>query len=316
MGSIKKILVAVRDPSAKPPTALTKAAQLAAALGAELQLFHALCEPVMVEPFNVLGQPAYLQKHFDRVAQRLQKLAASLAARGAAVTTQLSWDFPAHEAIIRQAQRGKADLIVAGGQALQHTAPWLLRFTDWELLRASPVPVLLIKRRKAWVGPRVLAAVDPAHAYGKTGALDTQILSLAEQLQAALRGSLYAVHAYTPLPERIEAALREHLAGEAQRSLKALVKPQRIGPQRQFVRAGNPVEVICEVVRKQQIDLVALGTLSRTGLKRVFIGNTAEQLLDQLQCDVLVVKPEGFASSVPRAVRGLRVVTPQLPGGV
>jgi nucleotide-binding universal stress UspA family protein len=32
--------------------------------------------------------------------------------------------------------------------------------------------------------------------------------------------------------------------------------------------------------------------MSRSGLKRIFIGNTAERVLDGLQCDVLVVKPK------------------------
>jgi universal stress protein E len=34
-----------------------------------------------------------------------------------------------------------------------------------------------------------------------------------------------------------------------------------------------------------------MGAVSRTGLKRIFIGNTAEHVLDSLRCDVMVVKP-------------------------
>jgi nucleotide-binding universal stress UspA family protein len=34
-----------------------------------------------------------------------------------------------------------------------------------------------------------------------------------------------------------------------------------------------------------------MGAMSRSGLKRIFIGNTAEQVLDSLQSDVLIVKP-------------------------
>jgi universal stress protein E len=314
MRSITKILVAVRDPAARAPAALLKAAALAAALGAQLELFHALCEPVMVEPFNSLGEPAQLKKHEERAAARLQRLAATLALSGGRVTSVVAWDFPAHEAIIRHAQRSNADLIIAGGQALKHTAPWLLRFTDWELLRESPVPVLLVKRRKPWRRPRVLAAVDPAHAYGKTGQLDGDILGLAQALRAALRGSLDAVHAYTPLPERFDAAMREKLESDARRSLRELVKSQHIAAARLHLKADSPVEAIQEVVRKQGIDIVVLGTLSRSGVKRIVIGNTAEKLLDALTCDVLVVKPANFVSGTPRALRGVRLLTPSLPG--
>jgi hypothetical protein len=41
-----------------------------------------------------------------------------------------------------------------------------------------------------------------------------------------------------------------------------------------------------------------MGAVSRAGLKRVFIGNTAERMLDMLDCDVLVVKPPGFVSAL------------------
>ena len=52
-------------------------------------------------------------------------------------------------------------------------------------------------------------------------------------------------------------------------------------------------------------------SVSRSGLKRVFIGTTAERVLDALPCDVLVVKPAHFASRVEHRSRGMRVVPPQ-----
>jgi universal stress protein E len=54
-----------------------------------------------------------------------------------------------------------------------------------------------------------------------------------------------------------------------------------------------------------------MGAVSRSGLKRLFIGNTAEQILDALECDVLVVKPATFTTSVRRAGRGVRYVGAQ-----
>ena len=54
-----------------------------------------------------------------------------------------------------------------------------------------------------------------------------------------------------------------------------------------------------------------MGAVSRSGLKRVFIGNTAERVLNDLPCDVLVVKPAHFAKRVPDKVRGMRVVAPE-----
>jgi hypothetical protein len=51
-----------------------------------------------------------------------------------------------------------------------------------------------------------------------------------------------------------------------------------------------------------------MGAVSRSGLKRIFIGNTAQRLLDLLPCDILVVKPRQFRARVSRNARGVRLV--------
>jgi universal stress protein E len=43
-----------------------------------------------------------------------------------------------------------------------------------------------------------------------------------------------------------------------------------------------------------------MGAVSRRGLRRLFLGNTAEEVLDKLPCDLLIVKAAGFETSVPR----------------
>jgi universal stress protein E len=52
------------------------------------------------------------------------------------------------------------------------------------------------------------------------------------------------------------------------------------------------------VVSRVGAQIVVMGAISRSGLRRIFIGNTAERVLDALSCDVLVVKPPGFKTSV------------------
>ena len=46
-------------------------------------------------------------------------------------------------------------------------------------------------------------------------------------------------------------------------------------------------------------DVVIMGAVSRSGLKGLFLGNTAEDVLDRLHCDLLIVKPDGFAAILP-----------------
>jgi nucleotide-binding universal stress UspA family protein len=56
--------------------------------------------------------------------------------------------------------------------------------------------------------------------------------------------------------------------------------------------------VIPWVVRKRKIDLLVMGTICRTGIPGFIIGNTAEKVLDTINCSVLTVKPVGFVSPV------------------
>ncbi|MFL2545895.1 MAG: universal stress protein [Candidatus Rariloculaceae bacterium] len=52
-----------------------------------------------------------------------------------------------------------------------------------------------------------------------------------------------------------------------------------------------------ELSERDNVDLIVMGAISRSGMDRVFLGNTAERVLDQLACDLLIVKPEGFTTS-------------------
>ncbi|MGC2462337.1 MAG: universal stress protein, partial [Steroidobacteraceae bacterium] len=68
---------------------------------------------------------------------------------------------------------------------------------------------------------------------------------------------------------------------------------------------AHPVDAITGAARRLPAAIVVMGAISRRGLKRLFIGNSAEQLLDELPCDLLVVKPSRFVTGVPRSRRGV-----------
>jgi universal stress protein E len=61
---------------------------------------------------------------------------------------------------------------------------------------------------------------------------------------------------------------------------------------------GHPVEVLQELAKRLRAGVVVMGAIARSRLKRAVLGNTAEQVLEWLPCDVLVVKPDGFRSPV------------------
>jgi len=321
MPPIRRILVAVKELHAKSHPAALKAAQLARACGAELHLFHILASPVYAD-FYALGDQSPEGRERDMRQQalhRLEAIADQFRQHSIKVTVAAEWDYPVYEAIIRTAVAVKADLIVASRHAGRHTAPWLLRLTDWELVRQSPIPVLLVKNAHAYRHPAVLAAVDPTHAFAKPLQLDKEILRMARVVSEGLRGTLHAVHAYARMPigsVPAEAAtagvmtprLFEELERKALRlataSLSRELRATRIASARRYLIPNDPVAAIVEAARRSRCAIVVMGAVSR-----LLIGNTAERILDELSCDILVVKPPKFRSRLLGAARGARVVT-------
>ncbi|EOW9248181.1 TPA: universal stress protein, partial [Vibrio cholerae] len=61
---------------------------------------------------------------------------------------------------------------------------------------------------------------------------------------------------------------------------------------------GEPREVLPEYVISNEIDLVILGSMSRTGISGFVMGNTAESMINQLECSVMTLKPDSFKPPV------------------
>jgi universal stress protein E len=318
MSTIRRILVAVKELNGKPLPAVLKAAQLARGYGAALELFHALDSPLYADPDAIRerGQNLLEQDLRQKAVRRLEAIADRLRGHGIKVTVSVEWDYPCHEAIIRRAQTAKADLIVASCHAGRHRVPWLLRLTDWELLRLSPLPVLLVKNPHPYRRPVVLAAVDPSLAHDKPLQLDKEILRVGNALSAALRGNLHAVHAYARFPvnvppEILRPGSLDAMEKEAERSatmrFARALRPVRIARSRQYLIASPPNEAIAQASRKSHCAIAVMGAISRSGFKRLLIGNTAERILDDLACDILVIKPAKFNNRIPQSSRGARL---------
>jgi universal stress protein E len=308
MPGVHRILVAVKALDSKPLPAVLKAAQLARAYGAQLELFCALTTPVYADSVLSSAQGLVSLEHELRqnALRRLEAIADRLRVHSIKVTVSAEWDYPAHEAIVRRAQVIKADLIVASLHSGRHRLPWLLRLTDWELVRQSPIPLLLVKNPHPYRHPAVLAAIDPAHAHEKPLQLDKEILRIGRALTTALRGTLHAVHALMLTPETLQ-KMQEDAKREAQSAFNRALRAARIPRSRQYLVGRLPVDAIAEAARKSHSAIVVMGAISRSGYKRLLIGNTAERILDELSCDLLVVKPAKFRGRVSRMSRGARL---------
>ena len=300
---IRRILVAIRDLDRTARGALNKAASLARASGARIELFHALDLP---------ASSGDTPSRASDPGRRLERLAHSPILAGLRVTSQVERDYPPHEAIVRRAISTRADLVIATVRHHAVGSRLLLRNTDWELIRQCPCPLLLAKSARAYETPLILAAVDPFHAHAKPANLDAALLTIGASVARTLKGSLHAFHSYMPLvnlmPVPMTPAMPVGLPPEVEdvhgaqiaRAFAQLTESAGIPRAQRHLRMGAVPMQLEAVVRQLGIQLVVMGALSRSGLRRIFIGNTAERVLDSLSCDVLVVKPRGFKTTVKR----------------
>lgn len=311
-GPWRSILVAVRDPGERRQPALRKAARLAGGRGARVTLFHAfstpypLPDPLPADPGRILATVAR-----QRRAQ-LMRLAEPLRAAGLKVTCKVAWDFPPAHAIVRQVLAQKPDLVVAESHRRTRLARWFLASADWDLIRECPCPVWFVKGERLAARPLVLTAVDPAHSHAKPSGLDDRLLRAAATVSHALDGRLALVHVEdVSMPGSVIALPGLPLVtippppGTARAAVARLGRRHGVAEADQHLRRGVPATALTAAAARLKADVLVMGAVSRRGLGEAFIGNTAEAVIDRVGCDVLVVKPRQFRTSVPRQGRRL-----------
>lgn len=320
----RHILVALADPAAKSSAAVARAAEIAAKTGARVTLFHSLYSPYVAgEQFY---SPGDLQRDIEAAVnarkQALERLAKPLSKAGLATHVRCRWDYPVHDSIVREVLREHVDLVILESHRHRAAARLVLANTDWQLLRLCPCPVLLVKTTRRYTRPRVLVSVDPLHAHAKPAALDARLLATGGALAATFNGKLHAAHFYLlamPLatgfmvePMPLPLGIAEQHTADVRAAFKQLTAAYALGARRGHLRVGLPIDELPALAAEIDAHVVVMGAVSRSGLKRLFIGHTAERVIDRLQCDVLVVKPEGFKTPVPRQAANRPVVLPPL----
>lgn len=61
---------------------------------------------------------------------------------------------------------------------------------------------------------------------------------------------------------------------------------------------GLADKIIPDFIEDNSIDILVMGTVGRSGILGLIIGNTAENILQKVGCSLLALKPNGFVSSI------------------
>lgn len=281
------------------------ALELARVNDAVLTVVSDLSRAAVTGRSGLLSGSDHLREQLERSRRReLDILATRGATEGVEVRTGLLWE-PPFPALVHEVLRSGHDLVIKVADQDGGLRARLFGGTDQLLIRACPCPVWILDPAQRGRFRVVLAAVDVARE--RPVGLSRKIVQLAASLARREAAELHVAHALCMIGEsilrsgmrglggaRVERIL-DGVRGERHRLVRDLVATEAPGHDvRLTVEKGQPVRVISSLVRQTGADVLVMGSVGRTGLEALLMGNAAEDVLGRVHCSVLAVKPDGF----------------------
>jgi universal stress protein E len=291
-------IVVVIDPTVHEQAALDKAVRLAEHCRSSLELYVCDAEQTIPESWTGASRAKeYREMTRLRLLGELRALAEPLKARGLEVNGFCEWHAPLEQGIGHHVIRTRPDLVVKETHRHGALSRAALSHTDWNLIRQIPVPLLLVRPRPWRAAPRIAVALDPFHPADHPGSLDESLMALGHSLAEDLNGAVDVFHVLQTPP---------HLPGDvvsaAQKASAHLLARNAVG--RLASKFGAPVHVeegpvaagLVSLVNKHAPDVLLMGAVARPRWVHSAASGTAAQILEQVDCDLLVIKPPGFMS--------------------
>ncbi|MCG8590093.1 MAG: universal stress protein [Proteobacteria bacterium] len=277
--------------------ALDRAAWLAGRLKCPLTLLHSgVDDEYWDEAGGFVHANAAGQESRPALDAALSELKGGGLQASVAVRDETPW-----LAIVHEVLREDVDLVVAGKRTNRHSDGRKLGTVARKLLRKCPCAVWLEDPRKSADPAVVLAATDLTP-------VGDRAVELAASVADALDAKLHVVHAYSvSLEAQMEGgeARREYESekhAEATRHIEEVLAATPIaGAAELHVGRGSASQAVLDGVAALNPGLVVMGTVSRGGIPGLLMGNTAERLIDRIDCALLTVKPDDFVCPVEPA---------------
>ena len=306
MERFKNILLVVNS-QIENPAALTCAFSLAKNNSAKLKIINVVKEtssyqPILPESAKNINLHDLLVKEKREHAERLL---GSFQKEGVETSIKILTGTPFLE-IIREVIRKEHDLVIVTPEGKSEFKDMLFGTTTMHLMRKCPCPVWTIKPSSDVPFPRILAAVDTGLNEVESISLNTKILKMSASLAEMHKSELHIVHVWdflirsVMIPKQTTDEMAEQVRTMRTSWFKELLGkhvPDLPENQAHLIKGEAGVQ-IPKFAHEKDIDLIIMGTLSRTGIPGLFIGNTAEKILYRVNCSVLAVKPDGFVSPV------------------
>lgn len=311
MYDIKNILCALHGPEYRLET-LQHACALAIANQARLEI-------ALLHPEFGSQLAAYLADFKSRMLEDLgaaiRDIAAAYGYDGAAFAEAIPIHFfndkPGFVDIIEQIVRESHDLLIKQPHSVEEGKRKKgFKSLDMSLLRKCPCPVWLDRSFHHPESPRIVIAVDPRNDDTHVRDLNSKLLQIGTQCTEFLNGRCdilacwdFEYEGYlrnAPFGKKSDRTQVDTILAETRRehddALAAIIAASGIARDRVNIvlERGDPGVVIPDYLKRHDCDLLVMGTLARSGIPALLIGNTAEDVMQSLRCSMLAVKPDDF----------------------
>ncbi|HJN49483.1 MAG: universal stress protein [Pseudomonadales bacterium] len=240
----------------------------------------------------------------DRVRQVwLDQLAGPIREEGLKVTTEVRLFNRLYEAIIQVALEEDADIVykpIRRHTVLQRA---LFNSTDWNLIRLCPLPLLLVSDSRPVKGRDIIAAVDLSSEDDDHTELNRLLMSQAVMISRLIQSQVKVVNASPQGSGGLnypasESADQKDIDDAYRAKALALADKFNLSSEQVIIKEGSAEKVVNDLARSTNAAVIILGTVARSGLAGLFIGNTAERVLEDSNSDVLVVKQADFTTPI------------------
>lgn len=232
----------------------------------------------------------------DHYQSKLAALKTRFEAQGIDTETYFSTDKNGEAVILHKIHEFKPDMTLKSVQKRSALSHILITNTDWKLVKSCPSPLLLVKARPWFDDGAVLTAIDPLHSKAQQNQLDHLLLDTTIKLAASLQLNARVFHCYFPdlsamFPKVVEAEpyIREVRAIHWNK-VKAVISEHGFSEDQVTMTRGDLIKTLLQTIRKDRANILVLGALSRNVVESAIIGSTAEKILYDTPCDVLIMK--------------------------
>jgi universal stress protein E len=294
MEKLTSILV-VMDPADESRHVLAKAIVLARHFKARLELF--LCDSEhaysLRHAYDVSGVERARQECLAEAGRFLEAVRRSVA-EDIPISLQVACESPLYEGVVHRALEARPDLVIKSAAGQHSLRRFTLDANDWQLARTCPVPLMLTRGRPWSAQPKFAAAVDVATQGGAD--LARSILHTAGYLALGCRAGLDVVYSERKGAERADQAA--HAA-----TLTRLVREFSIGKEQMHLLQGDAEQMLPAFAKQRRYDVLVLGALTQRRGLSALVGSLTSRLVDNLDCDFVLVKPDTYSSPVTEPVQ-------------